>query len=367
MDPLATSQIVDIVQIATVFNVVKIFTALTVAFFATLIITPLWSRIIFKYKLSKHMRSAEAAPVFHELHKAKEGTPTTGGVIIWGTVTALTIVFWALSNWIDGFWSRVNFLSRGQTWLPLAALVAAGVLGFIDDTFGVLHIGPRGGGLTMKLRILLYAAVAAIGAWWFYSKLEFNTINIPFFGDIGIGWWYVPFFMFVIIATSFSANETDGLDGLAGGVFLTMFAAYGVIAFDQGRIDLVMFIAAIIGSLIAFLWFNIFPARFIMGDTGSMALGVTLGILAMLTNTPLLLIPIGVIFIIESGSVIIQLISKKLRGKKVFISTPIHHHFEAKGWHETRVTMRFWMVSAIGAIIGVIIFLVDSKIPPLLK
>ena len=144
-----------------------------------------------------------------------------------------------------------------------------------------------------------------------------------------------------------------------------MFGAYAVIAFDQGRMDLVVFLAAIMGSLVAFLWFNIYPARFFMGDTGSMSLGVTLGVVAMLTNTPFLLIPIGAIFIMESGSVIIQLSSKRFRGKKIFLSTPIHHHFEALGWHETQVTMRFWMISAIGAIIGLIIFLIDSKLPPL--
>jgi phospho-N-acetylmuramoyl-pentapeptide-transferase len=193
----------------------------------------------------------------------------------------------------------------------------------------------------------------------------FNSINLPFLGDVVVNWWYIPIFIFIIVAASFSANETDGLDGLAGGVFLTMFAAYGAIAFDQGRMDLVTFIAAIMGALVAFLWFNIFPAKFFMGDTGSMSLGVVLGVIAMLTNTPFLLIPIGIIFVVESGSVIIQLLSKRFRRKKIFLSTPIHHHFEARGWPETKVTMRFWMISAIGAIIGLIIFLVDSKIPPL--
>ena len=129
--------------------------------------------------------------------------------------------------------------------------------------------------------------------------------------------------------------------------------------------DLVVFIAAIIGALVAFLWHNIYPAKFFMGDTGSMALGVTLGVVAMFLNVPLLLPIIGVIFVIESGSVLLQIWSKRFRGKKIFLSTPIHHHFEAKGWPETQVTMRFWMISALGAIIGLIIFLVDSKIPPL--
>lgn len=352
-------------EIFTIFNVVRVFVVAALGFFVAMALTPVWNRILHKYKLGKQLRSSESAPVFHELHKKKEGTPTMGGVIIWITVTILTLFFWYLHNTIDGFWSRVNFFSRGQTWLPLGALIVAATFGLADDLMGVLRKGPHGGGLRMRDRLLLYIIVAAGGAWWFYSKLDFNAINVPFLGDFTVGWWYIPFFIFIIVASAFSANETDGLDGLAGGVFLTMFAAYGAIAFDQGRMDLVTFIAAIIGALVAFLWFNIFPARFFMGDTGSMSLGVVLGIIAMLTNTPFLLIPIGVIFIIESGSVILQLISKKLRHRKIFFSTPIHHHFEAKGWHETQVTMRFWMISAIGAIVGLIIFLVDSKLPPL--
>lgn len=334
-------------------------------FFVAIALTPIWNRILYRYKLGKQLRASEGAPIFYELHKKKEGTPTMGGVIIWLTVVIMTLFFWYLSKSIDGFWSKVNFFSRGQTWLPLGALIVAALFGLLDDLLGVLRKGPRGGGLRMRDRLALYTIVAAGGAWWFYSKLDFNSINVPFLGDFTVGWWYIPFFIFIIVASSFSANETDGLDGLAGGVFLTMFVAYGAIAFDQGRMDLVTFIAAIIGALVAFLWFNIYPARFFMGDTGSMSLGVVLGIIAMLTNTPFLLIPIGVIFIIESGSVILQVVSKRFRGKKIFLSTPIHHHFEAKGWPETQVTMRFWMISAIGAIVGLIIFLVDSKLPPL--
>lgn len=288
-----------------------------------------------------------------------------GGVVIWLTVAILTLLFWYLSRSVNEFWSKVNFFSRSQTWLPFGMMIFAAIVGLADDLMGIFRKGPRGGGLRMGDRIILYVIVGAISAWWFYSKLGFNTINIPFMGDIFIGWWYIPFFIFVIVAAAFSANETDGLDGLAGGVFLTMFSAYGAIAFDQGRMDLATFIAAIIGALVAFLWFNIFPAKFFMGDTGSMSLGVTLGVIAMLTNTPFLLIPVGIIFIIESGSVILQIASKHLRGRKIFLSTPIHHHFEARGWPETQVTMRFWMISAIGAIIGLIIFLVDSKLPPL--
>ncbi len=355
-------------EVFSILNVVRIFVVATVAFFIALLITPVWTKILYRYKLGKQVVRVENAPIFSEMHKKKVGTPTMGGVIIWLTVAVLAFLFWGLAKFYpDSIISKLNFLSRGQTWVPFAALIAGAVFGFIDDLLGVMRIGPGGGGLKMRDRVVMYTLVGAGGAWWFYYKLGWDFINIPFMGDWTMGIWYIPFFIFVIVASAFSANETDGLDGLAAGIFLTMFGAYAVIAFDQGRMDLVVFLSAIMGSLVAFLWFNIYPARFFMGDTGSMSLGVTLGVVAMLTNTPLLLLPIALIFIMESGSVIIQLTSKKLRGKKIFLSTPIHHHFEALGWHETQVTMRFWMISAVGAIIGLIIFLVDSKIPPLFR
>lgn len=355
-------------NVFTIINAVRIFTMATMGFFIALIITPLWTKILYRYKLGKQVVRVENAPIFSEMHKKKVGTPTMGGVVVWATVVILAFLFWSISKFAPGnILAKMNFLSRSQTWVPLAALIASALFGFADDLLGVLRIGPGGGGLRMRDRMIMYALVGAGGAWWFYYKLGMNSINIPFMGDWVVGLWYIPFFIFIIVASAFSANETDGLDGLVGGVFLTMFGAYAAIAFDQGRIDLVVFLAAVMGALIAFLWFNIYPAKFFMGDTGSMSLGVTLGVVAMLTNTPFLLIPIAIIFIIESGSVLIQLASKKLRGKKIFRSTPIHHHFEALGWPETQVTMRLWMVSAIGAIIGLIIFLIDSKIPPLFR
>ena len=355
-------------DIFTIFNVVRIFTISAVAFFATLFITPFWSKILYKYNLGKGVIRQENAPIFSELHKKKIGIPTMGGVVIWVTVSALIVGFWILSKLYPGTAiGSINFLSRGQTWVPFAALIVAALFGLLDDFLGILRIGPGGGGLRMRDRLLMYALVGSVGAWWFYTKLGWDFINIPFLGDWTIGWLYIPFFIFIIMASAFSANETDGLDGLAAGVFLTMFGAYAAVAFDQGRMDLVVFLAGIMGALVAFLWFNIYPAKFFMGDTGSMSLGVTLGVVAMLTNTPFLLIPIAIVFIMESGSVIIQLTSKKFRGKKVFLSTPIHHHFEALGWPETQVTMRFWMISAVGAIVGLIIFLVDSKLPPFFR
>ncbi|PLX20355.1 phospho-N-acetylmuramoyl-pentapeptide-transferase, partial [Candidatus Parcubacteria bacterium] len=185
----------------------------------------------------------------------------------------------------------------------------------------------------------------------------------PFLGNFTLGWSYILLFIFVIVATSFSVNEADGLDGLAGGVLLFSFAAYAVISFSLGKYDLATFCGVIAGALLAFLWFNVIPARFYMGDTGAMSLGVTLGIIAMLTNTVFILPIIGFVLVLESLSVIIQIISKKFRGgKKVFLSAPIHHHFEAKGWSEPKIVFRIWIVSGITAVIGLMVFLLDHTI-----
>ena len=345
----------------TIFNIVRIFTVGALAFFVNLIITYFWTKILYKYfKPGKEIEKSDA-PIFNALHKKKEGTPTMGGLPIWITVAVLTIFFSILSNIADGFWSRVNFLSRGQTLLPLGFLIFAGLVGMADDILGIF----KRGGMRIGRRLFVYLMVASVGAWWFYFKLDWQIINVPFLGDFSIGWLYLIYFIFIVVATSFSMNETDGLDGLSGGVFLTIFGALTVVAFDQGRMDLAAFLTAIIGALVGFLWFNIYPARFFMGDTGVMSLGFIVGVVALLTNTALLLPLIAIIPLIESLSVIIQLTSKKLRGKKIFPSTPIHHTFEGLGWPESQITMRFWMVSAMGAIIGLIIFLVDSKIPPI--
>jgi len=346
----------------TIFNVVRIFIVATLAFFVALAIEPLWMRVLRRHFSRGKQIAKEGAPIASALHKKKEGTPTMGGVIIWVTVVILAVLFYVLHVTVDGFWSKMNFLSRSQTWLPLAFLILAGLVGMADDLMGIFNRK----GFSMKQRILSFIAIASVGGWWFVTKLERDAVNVPFLGDMTIGpELYFLFFVLVMVATAFSANETDGLDGLVGGVFLTVFGALAIIAFDQGRMDLAAFLTAIMGGLVAFLWFNIYPARFFMGDTGVMALGFVAGSTALLLNVPLLLPLLAVIFVIEAGSVLIQIPSKKFRGKKVFLSTPIHHHFEALGWHETQITMRFWMLNAVGAMVAVIIFLVDSKIPPL--
>ena len=345
------------------FLIIKILGFSAIAFVLAIAWTPLLTHFLYKYRLGKQIRSAEQAPVFAKMHASKAGTPTMGGILIWVTVLAVAL-FFAIAGSLapDSIFSEFNFLSREQTYLPLGVFILAAIIGLADDILGVFKIGGNGGGLNMKHRLLLYLAVALIGAYWFYFKLDWSVIHIPFFGNFEIGFWYIPIFAFIIVATSFSVNETDGLDGLAGGVLMVAFSAYIFVAVSQGKPELAVFCSVIVGALLAFLWFNIHPARFFMGDTGSMALGVTLGVIAMLTNTMFLLPFFGFILVAESLSVIVQTASKKLRGKKIFISTPIHHHFEAIGWPEPKITMRFWIISGVFALIGIALFVLERNL-----
>jgi len=349
-----------------IFSVVKILFLGTMAFVFTLAWTPLLTHFLYKYKLGKKIRNQGDTPLFSKMHAHKEGTPTMGGLLIWVTVLIFSLGFFYLAKFFPQveIFKNLNFLSRGETLLPLGALVATALVGLFDDWLDVRQKGVKGGGgFNMKHRLFIYTLIASIGAWWFYFKLDWTVLHVPFYGNFEISWWYIPFFIFVIVGTAFSVNETDGLDGLAGGVLLTSFGAMGAISFVLGRYDLATFCSVIAGALCAFLWFNINPARFYMGDTGAMSLGVTLGIIAMLTNSAILLPIIGSIFVLESFSVIVQVVSKRLRGgKKVFLSAPIHHHFQAKGWPEPKIVMRFWVIAGISSAIGLILFFLDKTI-----
>jgi len=345
------------------FYIVKVLFFSALAFIFAISVAPLLTHYLYKYKLGKKIRNSGDTPIFSGLHAHKEGTPTMGGILVWGTTFIFILFFSLLSTFFPwDILKHLDFLSRSETLLPLGALIITALIGWFDDWLDVRGKGVLGGGgLKLRHRLIIYTLIAIVGALWFYFKLDWSVFRVPFLGNFEIGAWYIPLFIFIIVATSFSVNETDGLDGLAGGTLLIAFAAYGVIAFSLGRYELATFCGVIIGSLLAFLWFNIPPARFYLGDTGSMSLGVTLGIIAMLTNSSLLLIFIGFIFLIESISVIVQMLSKKIRGKKIFLSAPLHHHFQAIGWPEAKIVMRSWVVAGIGATIGLIIYLLDRK------
>lgn len=338
-----------------VADVAKVLGLGMLAFVVAMLGTLPLAHALFKYRFAKSIRTS-GAPIFTSLHKKKEGTPTGGGVIVWATTAVLAFGLLALATITDlPIFKKLSFLSRSETLLPLGALVASAVVGIVDDYWDVRRLSLFGGGLRMRHRLFLYTAIAAFGAWWFYWKLGWDRIHVPALGDYTIGLWYVPLFILVVVSTAFSVNEADGLDGLAGGILLFCFGAFAAIAFSKGLTDLAAFCVVLIGALLAFLWFNVYPARFFMGDTGSMSLGVTLGIIAMLTNSALVLPIIALPLVVESLSVIVQMASKKFFGRKVFLSTPIHHHFEALGWPETKVTMRFWIIAAVSAAFGTIL------------
>lgn len=344
-------------------SVLKIFSIATITSAFAAIFTPALTKFLYKYKLwRKEARTksidGKEAKVFYKLNREREvKVPRFGGVLIWGTVLIIILLFWILSELFPDFtlFEKINFLSRDQTWLPLFALLSAALLGLVDD---ILQIRKKGryvaGGLAFWQRFLIVALIGFIGGLWFYFKLDARTIHIPGNGDVFIGAFYILLFVIVMLAC-WAGGVIDGLDGLGGGAFLSMFAAFGMIAFANNQINLAAFCGAICGTILTFLWFNIPPARFYMGETGSLALTSTLAVVAFLTDSILVLPIIGGLLVLEVGSILLQLFSKKFRGKQIFKSTPIHHHFEAIGWAPEKVTMRFWIIGVVLALIGVAI------------
>lgn len=323
-------------------------------FSLSMLITPIYTTLAYKNQWWKKPRqttiTGEAATVFQKLHGAKHKRliPTMAGLIFVVSTIIATLAF---------------NLERTETWLPLAAFVGAALVGLVDDIINIRGSGKGVAGIPSKIKLLLTTIIALIGGLYFYFKLDVASVNIPFYGDLGIGWLVIPLFVLVVVATANAVNMSDGLDGLAGGLATSAFTAYAVIAFMQGRYGVAAFCMTIVGTLLSYTWFNIFPARFFMGDIGSFSLGTALGVVAMITDTVLLLPIIGLVFVAEAGSTLIQITSKKLRnGKKVFKIAPIHHHFEASGWEETKVTMRFWVIGQVAGVMGLILFLLGGGI-----
>ncbi len=343
----------------TAIDVIKIFALGSLAFVVAFFFTPFLTKIMYKHKLwRKEVRNksldGKDVPIFKKYHAEGETrVPRFGGVLIWLTTLMIIGLFWALARFTDiELFDKFNFLSRGQTWLPLFALITASLLGLTDDLMQVFGKGKYiAGGISLKKRLLVIALIGLVGALWFYFKLDWNTIHVPGIGDFGINAFYIPLFVLVMMAV-YSGGVIDGLDGLAGGAFASMFAAFAGISLYLGQVDLAAFCAVILGALLAFLWFNIPPARFYMGETGIMGLCATLTVIAFLTDSVLVLPIIAFLLVIESGSVILQLLSKRFRHKKLFLASPIHHHFEGKEWPHYKVTMRFWIIGVVMAIVG---------------
>jgi len=319
-----------------------------------MLITPIYTTFAYNNKWWKKQRtdswSGGAATVYQKLHAAKHrrNIPTMAGLIFVASVAIVTILF---------------NLDRSQTWLPLAGMLGSGAIGLLDDWINIRGESSGIAGMRAKIKFGLHSLVALIGGWWLFFKLDVSTLHVPLLGEIQVGIFIILIFWLVVVATANAVNITDGLDGLAGGLLVSSFAAYSVICVTQGQFALAGFCLTIVGALLSYTWFNIYPARFFMGDVGSFALGTALGIIAMQTDTVFILPIIGAVYVAETGSVIINRVSRKLRnGKKVFKSSPIHHHFEASGWPETKVTMRFWILGQVTAVIGLIVFLVGTSL-----
>jgi len=350
------------------FNVIRLLIFAAFAAGIAFLLAPILIKFLNKVKFwKKEARTktitGEEAEVFYSLHKEREvSVPRGGGVLIWISVLIIIFLFFALSYLSHPWWfEKLNFLSRNETWLPLFTLIVAAIVGLADDFLQVTGKGKYvGGGMEFTRRLLIVILIGLIGGLWFYYKLNWDSIHIPLIFnfpegiDITLGFWIIPLFILVMVAC-WSGGVIDGLDGLSGGVFASIFGAFSIIAFSQGKADLATFCAVIVGTLFAFLWFNIPPARFYMGETGILGLTSTMAVVAFLTDSVVVLPIIAGLLVIEVGSMIIQLLSKKFRKKKIWLSTPIHHHFEARGWPAYQVTMRFWVISIVFAILGVAI------------
>jgi phospho-N-acetylmuramoyl-pentapeptide-transferase len=321
-------------------------------FAVSMLITPFYTTVAYRNQWWKRQRtdawSGGKAAVYQKLHAAKHkrNIPTMAGLIFVIAVALVTLI----AN-----------LSRGQTWLPLAGMLGAGAIGLVDD---IMNIKSTGGvaGMSARTKFGLYSLVGLIGGWWFYYKLGVHSVYLPIVHEWHIGILVIALFWLVVTATANSVNMSDGLDGLAGGLLTSSFMTYAIIAVVEHKFALAGFCLTIVGALLSYTWFNIYPARFFMGDVGAFALGTALGIIALQTDTIYVLPIIGAVYVMETGSVIINRTSRKLRhGKKVFLSSPIHHHFEAIGWPETKVTMRFWILGQVAGVLGLIVFLMGRR------
>ena len=315
------------------------------AFLLSMFLTPIYTTFAYKHKLWKRQKSVDVTgaelTVMNKLHKdkIKRHFPTMAGMIMLVTVPVVLIA--------------CNCLNRGQTWLPIAAFVGGGLIGFIDDVINLFGKNAAAG-LRAPVKFAMITALGAALGWFFAVKLGWTSVTVPFMGAINIGVvGMIILFAFAVVATGNAVNISDGLDGLAGGLAMLAYGSYGVIALLQEQWFLAGFCFIVLGALLSYIWFNDYPARFMMGDTGSFALGAGLGVVAMMTNSFLLLPVIGVLFVVEAGSSLIQICSKKFFHRKIFVSAPLHHHLQAKGWEESKVVMRFWIIGGVTAMLGI--------------
>lgn len=349
-------------------DILKVVIPAVLTFFLAISITPLLTHYLYKYKMWKKrpriddsIAGLEAiSPEFKRIQNAVDEvrTPRPGGIVVWLSVLLCISILYIVSKFFMGSDDlSLNFFSRNQTLLLIFTLVSGSIIGLIDD---LLTINAKKGifvnGFPRLWMVSIVLLVGLISGLWFFLKLDVSSIHVPYWGDLELGFMIVPFFLLVFFGT-FSSGVIDGIDGLAGGVMSTIFTSFGIIAFFQNQIDIAAFCISLTGALLAFLWFNIPPARFYLGETGMLGLVFTLPIVAFLTNQILVFPIIAFLLVITSLSSFIQITSKKIWGPagKVFRVAPLHHHFEAIGWSKEKVVMRYWVVGTVMSIIGVII------------
>jgi len=346
---------------------VRVMIPAAVAFALGIAFAPLLAHYLYRFRAWKKVSGKGNAiggggtPVFDELHKEREvSTPRMGGILVWAAALATALGLKAISYFWGGAFADLDFVTRSQTWLPLGALALGAVVGFVDDLFEISE--TRRGGLSLTRRLTIVALGGLACGWWFYAKLAVDSIAVPFDGQIHMGPWFVLFFALVTLAL-YAGGTIDGIDGLAGGVFSVIFMSYAAIALWHGQTSLAAFGATVAGATLAFVWFNIPPARFYLSETGSMALTLALAVTAFSSDVlgdgigvfvlPVIALPLaGTV-----ATTLLQVFWKKVFKRKLFRVAPIHHHFEALGWPAYKVAMRYWVISIICAIVGVTISL----------
>lgn len=339
-----------------------------VSFLIGIAIAPILSHYLYKYRAWKKVAGkgkgmgGGGTPIFDELHKEREvSTPRMGGILIWVSILVTAFGISLFDTLFGEPFHTLGFVARNQTWLPLFALTIGALVGLVDD---LLEISKGAGGLSLKIRLAVVGLIGLVCGWWFYDKLDVSSVGIPLSTPLELGIFFIPFFVLVTMMV-YASGIIDGIDGLAGGVFAIVFMAYAGIAFTQGQVALAGFAAATAGAILAFLWFNVPPARFYLSETGSMALTLALTLTAFTADTlgegvgvfvlPILAFPLAATVF----STVLQVASKKILGRKILRAAPIHHHFEALGWPPYKVTMRYWIITIIGGAFGLTLALLS--------
>jgi phospho-N-acetylmuramoyl-pentapeptide-transferase len=333
-------------------NLVKLVTIGILSFLFSLLLTPLYLRLALKFNLTDKPHRKDA-PIATQTLKDKEGTPTMAGVLIWLPPLILAFIFFLLSKYFGDIFEFFNFINRRETYLPLLGLLLGGIFGLFDD-----FLRQRNSiGFRRRDTFLVYLTIALFFSWWFISKLNFNFIDLVDQRFYVGTFYFLLYFIFVFLAVVLSGDITDGVDGLFGGLSFSIILVLTIFAFLNQDYNLAAFGSALLGSLLSYLWFNFYPAKFFDGNTGSFSVGISIVLMAFFTQSSLLLPLLAPIFVIEAGSVILQIFSKKIFKRKIFLSTPIHHHFKAKGLHEANIVFKFWIINIVGCLLGAILYL----------